>query len=71
MKVCKCNPNVHTKLDVCPVCDEPTVDATSLHAEDEIKYSPKFMKPSNKLTQPKVKAYTEADYQNGVVPDKK
>lgn len=68
MKVCRCNPHAHLKVDICPICDSPTIDAEELRTENDLKLSPKFMKPNPKPESTKKKAYTEMDYRNGVVP---
>jgi len=70
MRACRCQPHVHTKLEVCPKCDTLTIDAEKLRAEMDLKLSPKFMKPNPKPESTNKKAYTEKDYRNGVVPKK-
>jgi hypothetical protein len=68
MKACRCQPHVHTKLDICPVCDSPTIDSEKLRSEMDLKLSPKFMKSNPKPESTNKKAYTEMDYRNGIVP---
>ena len=61
MRACRCQPHVHTKLEVCPVCDSLTIDAEKLRAEIQTGLSPTFMKSQPKPKSTNKRTYTERD----------